>query len=384
MTLVALGFLLIGASARSEPRSVTIASEFPTTDQDPSVQIVVDGAVMALEDRGGKVCGGAWSVGLEQHSDATAQPGWDVHRAFADATLFAARKDIVAVIGTYNSGAAFEVIPILNAAGLVIVSPANTAPPLTAPDNPLYASGPRNYARICGNDSEQAPADLRWALALGATRGIVLRDTDADGYAARLASGFADAAVGHLGLAPTATYSGFGAVDADGLAATVLASGADAIFFADFASPGFVAILDALAAVGFSGIRLGPDGIMDDPRFLGPSSDGVRATIAAADPAGAPSDWAARFKARFGAAPVLYSLESYAAMQVILSALDGVCAAGGSPADRDAVRAAVMATSGVPSVLGPISFDPYGDRVDPEISGYQIRDDVWTFTDALH
>lgn len=73
-------------------------------------------------------------------------------------------------------------------------------------------------------------------------------------------------------------------------------------------------------------------------------------------------------------------------MQVVLAAMDDVCGAGGSPADRDAVRATVMATTNRPTVFGPVSFDANGDRIGPEMSGYRLfpGDAGWTFTEYLH
>ncbi len=69
-------------------------------------------------------------------------------------------------IGTFNSGAAKISIPILNAADVVMISPANTYTGLTKPgkgepDEPdkYYPNGKRNYTRVIPAD------DLQGALA---------------------------------------------------------------------------------------------------------------------------------------------------------------------------------------------------------------------------
>ena len=75
-------------------------------------------------------------------------------------------------IGTYNSGAAKLSIPILNAACLVMLSPANSYPGLThavdgvtaqgEPDS-YYPGGYRNYARVINTDDNQGAASSEWA-----------------------------------------------------------------------------------------------------------------------------------------------------------------------------------------------------------------------------
>ena len=88
-------------------------------------------------------------------------------------------------IGTYNSGAAKLSIPILNAACLVMLSPANSYPGLTQavdgvtaqgePDS-YYPGGYRNYARVINTDDDQGGASSEWAQSLGFKKAYVLDD----------------------------------------------------------------------------------------------------------------------------------------------------------------------------------------------------------------
>ena len=73
------------------------------------------------------------------------------------------RRPIVGVIGTYNSGCAAIIIPILNEVPLAMVSPANTYQGLTKggpgtetgePDK-YYPSGDTNYVRVVASDDNQ-------------------------------------------------------------------------------------------------------------------------------------------------------------------------------------------------------------------------------------
>ena len=88
-------------------------------------------------------------------------------------------------IGTYNSGAAKLSIPILNAACLVMLSPANSYPGLTKavdgvtaqgePDS-YYPGGYRNYARVINTDDNQGGASSEWAQSLGFKKAYVIDD----------------------------------------------------------------------------------------------------------------------------------------------------------------------------------------------------------------
>src|SRR5207249_2157726 len=96
-------------------------------------------------------------------------------------------KQVVAYIGTYNSGAAKVSIPLLNQAGMVMVSPANTYPGLTKgpergaeADEPgkYYPNGKRNYARVVPADDIQGAVGATWAQELGAKKVYIVHDTE--------------------------------------------------------------------------------------------------------------------------------------------------------------------------------------------------------------
>src|SRR5438093_243064 len=99
---------------------------------------------------------------------------------------------VVGVIGTFNSGCAEIIIPVLNRApdGPVgMVSPANTyvglthSGPGTASGEPdkYYPTGKRNYIRIVAADDFQGAADAQLAQQLGLKKVYVLNDKEAYG-----------------------------------------------------------------------------------------------------------------------------------------------------------------------------------------------------------
>ena len=100
---------------------------------------------------------------------------------------------MIGVIGTFNSGCAAIIIPVLNQApdgGIAMMSPANTYPCLTVnlpggcdatePDK-YYPTGERNYARVAPADDYQGAAVAEFMKAKGVTKLYVLNDKEAYG-----------------------------------------------------------------------------------------------------------------------------------------------------------------------------------------------------------
>ena len=162
---------------------------------------LVNGIKLALAEAGGKA--GKFSVNYQSLDDSTAAAGkWDPGQTAADARKVASDPKAVYYIGEFNSGASEVSIPILNQAGIPMVSPANTYVGLTtklpgsAAGEPTkyYPSGKRNYLRIVPIDSIQAAADLIAMKNAGCTKIAVANDKEAYG------AGSGDAARAREGL----------------------------------------------------------------------------------------------------------------------------------------------------------------------------------------
>ena len=108
---------------------------------------------------------GDYKIGFQACDDATAQAGkWDSGKCSQNANAYAANDKVLGIIGTFNSGCAGIIIPVVNQApdgGIAMLSPANTYVCLTQggpgcdktePDK-YYPSGTRNYARVVANDA---------------------------------------------------------------------------------------------------------------------------------------------------------------------------------------------------------------------------------------
>ena len=117
--------------------ALKIVSSLPRTGSaNAQTTTIVNGIKMAVDETGGNIKGSAgdFAITYEDWDDASAKKGdWDPEVEAGNADKAVGDKDVVAYIGTYNSGAAMISMPVLNKAGLLMVSPANTYPALTKP-----------------------------------------------------------------------------------------------------------------------------------------------------------------------------------------------------------------------------------------------------------
>ena len=169
-----------------------LASDFPLqgSSRTQTTQIV-EAIRFLLEQQDWKA--GDHNVAYQSCDDATAQAGkWDSGKCSTNAQAYAGNEKVVGVIGTFNSGCAAIVIPVLNNApggGVAMISPANTYVCLTEggpgcdttePDK-YYPTGTRNYARVVAHDAYQGAAMAEFMQAQGVKSLYVLNDKEAYG-----------------------------------------------------------------------------------------------------------------------------------------------------------------------------------------------------------
>jgi branched-chain amino acid transport system substrate-binding protein len=267
------------------------------------------------------------------------------------------------VIGTFNSGCAKIIVPILNRAHpgpVAMVSPANTNPGLTKkwePGEPqkYYPTGVRNYARVVATDDIQGPADAMWAKSIGVKRVYVLNDKQTYGFG--VATTFQRAAK-KLGI----TVTGFKGWDAkqssyESLANLIKASRSTAVFLGGIACNNGAKLMQDIKAVN-PGIKLlMPDGF-SDPNANGPVANGASISVAGEPPAkltGAGATFVKSFGKSVGGNVNPYSAYGAQAMQVMLKA---VAAHGG---DRAAITKSVLGISITDGILGNFTISSTGD-----------------------
>ncbi len=245
---VALGALTVGLAgcggvAVSNPSSVvgnqlTIYSSLPL--QGPSGAVseqIVNGEKLALAEADGHV--GPFRVSYVSLDDSNPTSGqWDPGVTATDAKTAAADTSTIAYLGEYNSAATAVSLPLINAAGILQVSPASPYVGLTSSlnagqDEPerFYPSGRRNFGRMQPGDPAQAGAQVALMRSLGVHRVYVLDDQDPFEMplATIVANGAASigiAVAAHDSISTTASALYTGEVE------KIVESGAQAVFFA--------------------------------------------------------------------------------------------------------------------------------------------------------
>jgi branched-chain amino acid transport system substrate-binding protein len=318
-------------------------------------------------------------------SSAANNGDWDGAVEQQNANTVAADPDAMVYIGTYNSGAAKLSIPILNAACLVMISPANTYPGLTKavegvtqpgePDS-YYPGGYRNYARVVSTDDVQGAAGAEWAKAQGKKKAYVLDDTQV--YGAGLAKSWALHAnkIGVEVVSPNKTSEGFDAkaTDYSALAQKIKASGADMIYIGSITGQNTGKLWKDLRAAMPDIFIMSGDGVFEESWYkgAGTAGNGTWLTFGGVGPAQLTGDgktWYDKYKTdHAGKDPAIYTSYGNAAANVALAALTKA-----ATNDRYEVLKNVMATKDLPTVLGTTTFDANGDAIGGAISGFKVE-----------
>ncbi|MCC7106210.1 MAG: branched-chain amino acid ABC transporter substrate-binding protein [Chloroflexi bacterium] len=369
-----------------------IVSSLPRTGGSRALtDSMVNGIKMALDEINSKI--DSATIDYEDMDDATPARGqWDAAKEAENANKAVNDPDIMAYIGTYNSGAAKIAIPILNRASLVMVSPANTYPGLTKPgkgeanEPAVYQpTGKINFARVVPADDLQGAAAANWAKQLGVTKAYVLDDTELYGHG--IAVVFADTAK-KLGINVVGGPEGIDAKASDyrALATKIRGTNPDLIYYGGTATNNAGKLWKDLRSVLGPNVKLMcPDGTQTE-QFLkdaGDAAEGTYSTFGGATPdsyTGKALEWRNRYKAKYNSEPEVYASYSYEATKVVL---DAIKRAGKK--DREAIRQAVLATKDFSQgVLGTWSFDNNGDTTLTTMSGSIVKGGKWTFSAPLN
>ena len=320
-------------------------------------------------------------------SSAANNGDWDGAVAQQNATTAANDPDAMVFIGHFNSGAAKLTVPILNAACLVMISPANTYPGLTKavegvtePGEPesYYPNGYRNYTRVIATDDAQAGAGAAWAKELGATKAYVLDDTQVYGKGLARAWALSASGLGIEVVSQGGTSEGFDAKATDyaALAQKIKDSGADFIYIGSITGQNTGKLWKDLRAAMPDIKMMSGDGVFEESWYegTGEAGNGTYLTFGGVGPNEQTSDagkkWVADYKAAHdGDDPPVYGIYGAAAAQVALEALTK---AGTN--DRYEVLKQVFAVKDFASYLGTMSIDENGDNTLSEATGYQVVD----------
>jgi branched-chain amino acid transport system substrate-binding protein len=382
-----------GDGGAAQGQTLKIVSDLPLQGSDRVQTTQMNEAIkFVLEQNGNKA--GAYNVEFEAFDDATAAAGkWDEAKCSENARTYADTEDLVGVIGTYNSGCAAIIIPILNEVPIAMVSPANTYAGLThsapgtesgEPDK-YFPNGERNYVRVVASDDNQGKVAAKYFKEkLGATKIFILDDKELYG------KGVADA---FEGFAPdngleVVGHEGWNPQDPNyrALMTKIKASGADGIYIGGVSTNnGGQLMKDKVAIVGDNETVkvMVSDGFVLSSLFEEAGPENVEGAIGTAptQPPGNLSGAGAQFVSDLAAKLGVEGLEVYttyaaASAQVLLAAIEA------SDGTQQGVIDQLFQVN-TDTVVGPMSFDENGDPAQKVESVYLAENGVWAWQETV-
>jgi branched-chain amino acid transport system substrate-binding protein len=359
---------------------VLIASDLPLQGSSRTQTLQMVAAIKQVLDTHGWKAGDV-NVGYQSCDDSTAQAGkWDPGKCSQNANAYAENQSLLGLIGTFNSGCAAIIIPVLNQApggGVAMISPANTYVCLTeggpgcAEDEPdkYYPAGTRNYVRVVANDAYQGAAVAQFMQEQGTTKLYILNDKEA--YGQGVAENVRGAAE-FLGI----EVVGFDAWDPrasnyEALMNKVEAAGADGLFLGGLIDEnGAQVIKDKVKVLGPNDgdVKLYmPDGFTTQQTIDESGVENTRgaffsvAGVPVDEFTGAAADFIAEFEPTLGGDPVdPYAVYGAQAAEILLNAI------AASDYTRANVIEQMFATEVTGGFLGDFNFNENGD---PQLAG---------------
>jgi branched-chain amino acid transport system substrate-binding protein len=372
-----------------------ISSDLPLQGANRSLTTeMADAIEFTLSQRDWKA--GDANIGYQSCDDSTAQAGsWDSAKCSSNARAYAANEKLLGLVGTFNSGCAKLVIPVMNRASngpVAMVSPANTYPGLTEggpgtesgePDS-YYPTGERNYVRVVWNDQFQGAANALYAQELGLKRVFVLNDSETYGLGiATLFTQYAE----KLGIQILGNQKwDKDASSYESLASRINAANADAVFLGGIVcNNGGKLIKDLRAGLGNDVTILGPDGwtpISATIEGAGASANNMYISqpgIPTEQLTGAGKEFVDAFTQETGKETVdPYTAYAAQAADVLLDAIDRA-----GTDERARVAEELFQTDVQDGIVGDFQIDENGDTTLGTVTFFQIKDGEPGFVKTL-
>jgi branched-chain amino acid transport system substrate-binding protein len=359
--------------AEGEP--ITLGTALVITGPDASLGLDSQyGAQVAVNLRG-EVMGR--EVELNNQDDGCSAEG-----GTSAANLLRSLPEIVAVIGTSCSSAGVPAAQILSEAGILLVSPSNTAPSLTDP-----ATHEPFYARTAHNDKIQGAAMAQYACEeLQVTTAATVHDGSP--YAEQLQQVFVDNFAELCDGTTTAQEAVSPEQDDFASLLSSIATSNDGaapefFYYPIFTAAGSLLTQQARATAGMEDTILGAaDGVFN-PDFLAAAGDAAEGMfLSGPDLAFAGDFYEATFKPAYTEVsgqeePLsVFHAHSYDAVNIILDAIEtvGIEEDGTLYIPRSALRDEVLGTSGFEGITGTLTCDENGDCADAKISVSEVQD----------
>jgi branched-chain amino acid transport system substrate-binding protein len=386
---ILLGLVVCGCRP-ADPTLVKIVSSLPRTGSaKQQSDTLVRGIRMAIDEAEGRA--GPFRVEYLDLDDSTAAAGqWTSEAEAANARRALQDPDVVAYIGTFNSGAAKVSMPILNLGDLLMVSPANTAvgltkPGLGAPGEPeVYRpTGRLNYMRVVPADDLQGPLSADWAKQRGVKRVSILDDNEV--YGKGIADLF-DERCREIGI----EVLGHDSIDSKAqefksLMASIKAVKPDLVYFGGTTQSKGGQLAKDMASAGIEAMLMVPDGCREQVFIDSAGAANLEGrcfvTFGGLPPeklTGKGNEFVERYRRKHGELPEAYAVYGYEAACVALQAIRDA-----GTKDRRTVTDRALAIKDFDGALGRWGFDSNGDTTMRTLTVSVVRGGRFEFEQVL-
>jgi branched-chain amino acid transport system substrate-binding protein len=284
---------------------------------------------------------------------------------------------IIGVIGTSCSGAGVPMSEVISAAGYAMVSPSNTAPALTDPDQSWNAG----YLRTAHNDKVQGAAIASYAInELGLKSAAAIHDGDP--YTEGLANAFADSFEKLGGTVVAFTAINVGDTDMRPVLTSVAAAGPpEFLYYPVFTAECAFLSKQAREVSGLENtVIAAADGCISDAaaEAIGEAGEGM--LFSGPDIAFSGTQYEV-FKVAYqemvGSDTLsVFHAHAYDATNMLFACIEEIAVKeddGTIHVGRQALRDCLYATSGFSGLTGTLNCDQYGDCADPKISVSELQ-----------
>jgi branched-chain amino acid transport system substrate-binding protein len=282
---------------------------------------------------------------------------------------------IAAVVGTSCSGAGVPMAEVISEAGYAMVSPSNTAPSLTDPEQ-AWKPG---YLRTAHNDKVQGRAMAEFAInELGVTTAAAIHDGDP--YTEGLARVFADSFEELGGTITTFTAVNKGDTD---MKPVLLAVGQDSpefMYYPVFTAEGGFITKQAKEVAGLENtILAAADGMISGAAIEAVGEAGEGMYFSGPDLAFSGEtyeNFLSTYTEKYGSAPIsVFHAHAFDAANMIFTCIEtvGVDDNGTLHVGRQALRSCLYETQNFAGITGNLTCNEYGDCADPKISVSQLQ-----------
>ena len=330
-------------------------------------------------------------LAIKQANETNAVPGWKFELAAQDdeakaevgknaATKLSSDDAVLGVVGTLNSSVAQQTMPVLAAANIAQVSPANTNPTLTQGADAAAKKRPyTNYFRTCTTDAVQGPFAAQYLLGAGIKSVATIHDKKT--YGQGLVDAFTVEFKKGGGTVVAAETIGENDKDFSAVISKIKPNSPAAIYYGgEYPQAG--PLSQQMKSQGLSVPLMGGDGIYD-PKYVelaGATANGDLSTSV-----GAPTEsteagrkFLDQYKAAGFAEPAAaYGGYAYDAAKAIIEAAKTALK---DAKDVKSARAAELTALGKVSfdgVTGKVAFDEFGDTTSKILTVYKVDGGKW-------